>query len=56
MTVGLYLLRAKQLGFTMDDLEQLDRGDVFDAMTEAANDGEKYPYKATQKDFDTIFG
>lgn len=56
MTVGLYLLRAKQAGFTLDEMDQLERGDIFDVMTEMGNDNEKYPLKATQKDFDSVFG
>ena len=36
----------------MADLDALDMGMVFDAMTEAGNDGEKYQQLATQEDFD----
>lgn len=55
MTVGLYLLRCKNIGLSMADLDQLHTGDVWDMIDEMANDQEKYPYKATQKDFD-LFG
>lgn len=51
-TTGLYLLRCVQTGFTLADLDALDMGMVFDAMTEAGNDGEKYQQLATQEDFD----
>lgn len=48
----LFLLRAIQVGLTLDDLDVLDYGEVVDIITESAND--KYPYKAlaTQADFD----
>lgn len=48
----LFLLRAIQVGLTLDDLDVLDYGEVVDIITESAND--EYPYKAlaTQADFD----
>lgn len=53
-TVGLYMLRVKQLGLSFDELEEITVGDVFDMCIEQANDNEEYPYKATQKDFDAF--
>lgn len=52
MTIGLFLLRAVQLGLSMSDLDRLERGTVYDMFTEAAND--EFPYRplATQEDFD----
>lgn len=52
MTIGLYLLRAFQMGLRMADLEALTYGQVIDMMTESANDNEKYSQLATQADFD----
>jgi len=52
MTTGLYLLRCKELGLTVFELEEIDFGLVMDMLTEQGNDSHKYPYKATQKDFD----
>lgn len=52
MTLGLFLLRAVQMGLRLDDLDSLEYGTVYDMMTEASNDGEKYDYVATQEDFD----
>jgi len=48
----LFLLRAIQTGLTLDDLDRLEVGTVYDIMTEAANDDAKYNYVATQEDFD----
>ena len=46
------MLRCKELGLSVEELEILDYGLVADMMIEKGNDEYKYPYKATQKDFD----
>ena len=45
------MLRCKELGLGLDELEQIDFGLVMDMFTEKTNDEHDYPYKATQKDF-----
>ena len=51
----MYLLRAKQLGFTMADLEELSEALVIDALTESSNDHEgEYQEVASQHDFDAF--
>ena len=52
MTTALYLLRAKQLGFTIDELDEMTTGMVFDCLVESGNDNEKYDLMPTQEDFD----
>ena len=52
MTTALFLLRVYQNGLSMDDLDELEAGTVFDIMTEAANDDYKYKQVASQSDFD----
>ena len=52
MTTGLFMLRCKELGLSVFELESIDYGLVIDMLTEQGNDEYKYPYKATQKDFD----
>lgn len=52
MTLGLFLLRAYQMGLTLDDLAILERGTVMDMMAEAGNDDCEYKTVATQEDFD----
>lgn len=52
MTTALFLLRAFQVGMTLDDLDGLTAGAVFDIMTESANDDFKYKQVASQSDFD----
>lgn len=52
----MYLLRAKQIGLTMAELDELDEGLVVDLIVESGNDlcGELYRQVATQGDFDTF--
>jgi len=52
MTTGLFMLRCKELGLSVDELETIDYGLVQDMLTERANDEYEYPYKASQQDFD----
>lgn len=52
MTTALFLLRVYQNGMTLNDLDDLTAGTVFDIMTEAANDEAKYKIVADQSDFD----
>jgi hypothetical protein len=46
------MLRVAEMGISFRDLALIDVGMVFDMMTESGNDSYKYPYKATQADFD----
>lgn len=50
MTLGLFLLRAYQLGLTLDDLDGLEAGFVVDMMIESGNDEHKWRQLATQDD------
>lgn len=47
---ALYYLRATQIGLKIDDLEEMERGMLFDMITEQSNDHEEYDYVATQED------
>ena len=56
MTTALYLLRAKQIGLNLSEMEAMEEGMVLDLLAESANDraaedGE-YRQLATQQDFD----
>ena len=56
MTTALYLLRAKQIGLNLWEMEAMEEGMVLDLLAESANDraaedGE-YRQLATQQDFD----
>lgn len=48
------MLRAKQLGLTLDEMEQLEEGVIYDMITESLNDmaEDAYTELATQEDFD----
>lgn len=50
MTTALFLLRCTELGLSMQDLEELDMGMIFDMFTEKSNDDVEYPKVATQDD------
>lgn len=52
----VYLLRCKQLGLTLDELDCLSCGMVWDMLTEQSNDGYEYPRLAEQKQFNEFLG
>lgn len=51
-TGSTFMLRCAELGLTMDDLDSMTMGMVYDLLIERANDHEQYSYRATQEDFD----
>lgn len=54
MTTALYLLRAKQLGLSVDELDSMTPGMLLDMYAERANDEVTYDRVATQEDFDNF--
>ena len=52
MTTPLFLLRCKQLGLSMTELDLLTIGLINDMFTERQNDDFKYDTLASQDDFD----
>ncbi len=52
MTTPLFLLRCKQLGLSLTELDLLTIGIINDMFTEKENDSYDYPYRATQSDMD----
>lgn len=48
------MLRCAQLGLDDQALGNMTIGMVYDMLTEKNNDQEKYPYRATQEDFDNF--
>ena len=54
MTTALFVLRAVQLGLTLEELNELEQGFIIDMMIEASNDNEKYSTMASQSDFDAF--
>lgn len=51
MTSALFLLRCKEIGLSLSELDDLDIGMVFDMFTERANDSYDWAVLATQDDF-----
>jgi len=54
MTTPLFLLRCKQLGLSMTELDLLTIGLINDMFTERENDDFSYDYQAQQSDFDSF--
>ena len=52
MTTPLFLLRCKQLGLSMTELDLLTIGLINDMFSERENDDYSYNSLATQEDFD----
>lgn len=56
MNTALYLLRAKQIGLSLSEMDVMEEGMVLDLLAESANDraAEDGAYRqiATQQDFD----
>jgi hypothetical protein len=50
------MLRAKQLGFSLEELDQVEEGLVMDMIIESGNDlcDDEYRQVATQQDFDSF--
>lgn len=48
------MLRCAQLGLSDEALGNMSMGMVYDMLTEKSNDQVKYPYRATQEDFDAF--
>ena len=52
MTTALFLLRATEMGLSMDDLDSLSIGMVADMIAEKNNVDYEWPVMATQEDMD----
>lgn len=48
------LLRACQLGLSMQDLDLVTVGMIYDMYIELSNDNEEYEVEATQEDIDNL--
>lgn len=52
MTAALFLLRCKEAGLTLAEMDELGIGFVFDLFIEKGNDSAEYDLMPTQDDFD----
>ena len=50
------MLRCAELDLSDKALSQMTMGMIYDMLIEKENDGEDYPYKATQEDINRFFG
>lgn len=46
------MLRAKQMGLSIADMDELEEGFIVDMMVESGNDNYEYKEVANQSDFD----
>lgn len=53
--IAIYMLRCVELGLSLEMMERITVGDVYDMLTEKGNDNEDYPLAATQDDIDGFF-
>lgn len=53
-TTALFLLRCKEIGLTMADLDELTVGMIFDIFAEKSNDSWEWDEIATQEDIDAF--
>lgn len=51
-TTALFLLRCKQIHLTLEEIDELSVGFIYDLFTESANDYAEYNYVPTQEDYD----
>lgn len=52
MNTATYYLRAKQVGLSVAELDEIEEGMVVDLIIESGNDSYKYKEVANQEDFD----
>lgn len=52
MNTALYILRAKQIGLSLSEMEELEEGFITDMIIESNNDHCDYKELASQEDFD----
>lgn len=56
MTPALFILRGKQVGFSLDEMDALNWGQVMDVITELDNDNYNYPKQGTTEDYNKLMG
>lgn len=56
MTSALVILRGKQVGFTLDEMDALTWGQLMDVIIENGNDNFKYPKLGTKSDYEKLMG
>lgn len=54
MNTALYVLRAKQMGLSLSEMEVLEEGFITDMIIENMNDNYEYKELAGQADFDAF--
>lgn len=52
----MFVLRMKQLGFTLEELDTFTVGELVDVLIERGNDDATYEQKGTTETLDAMFG
>lgn len=55
LTTPLLTYRALQMGLRLEELEDVEVGELIDILIEASNDNYDYPKRATQEDMQKYF-
>lgn len=53
-TVGLMMLRAKELGLSIEEMFLITEGELVDMIIERSNDSYEYPLQATMADIEAL--
>lgn len=54
MNVAVFMVRAKQMGLSLSEMDELEEGFITDMIIENGNDNFEYKELATQSDFDSF--
>lgn len=54
ITVGMIMLRCKELNLSFEDMCYITPGEVLDMLIERGNDSAEWPLQATQEDIDRM--
>jgi len=54
MNTAIFMLRAKQMGLSIADMDEIEEGFIMDMIIESGNDNYEYREVANQSDFDSF--
>ena len=52
ISTAVFMLRCKELGLSMDELDELDAGMIYDMLAEKINDDYEWDVMASESDID----
>lgn len=54
MNTAVFMVRAKQTGLTLSEMDEIEEGFIMDMIIETGNDNYEYKEVANQDDFDNF--